>query len=234
VRLEVLPGLATPFVVAHAGGSVLADGDVFAGIDRAVDAGVPVVELDVRRTRDDALVVHHGGRPGEQSLADRRLGELGPSVPPLADVLAHVGDRAAVNLELKEAGYESHVLALALDHVERECLVITSFLDDALRGVRHAAGDVATGLLVGRRPVLRSIGQTISDLVPFGRVEAAGADFLAPSHQLDVVAIRPRAAARGIPVLLWTVNDPEKLQGALADRRLLGVVTDNYVITRRT
>jgi hypothetical protein len=145
-----------------------------------------------------------------------------------------VGNRAAVDLELKEAGYESHVLALALDHVERERLVITSFLDDALRGVRRAAGDVATGLLVGRRPALRSIGQTISDFLPFGRVEAAGADFLAPSHQLDVVAIRPRAAARGIPLLLWTVNDPEKLQGALADRRLLGVVTDNYVSTRRT
>jgi glycerophosphoryl diester phosphodiesterase len=36
-----------------------------------------MVELDVRRTFDDALVVHHGGQPGERSLAERRLDELG-------------------------------------------------------------------------------------------------------------------------------------------------------------
>jgi glycerophosphoryl diester phosphodiesterase len=58
-------------VVAHAGGSVLAGGDLFTGIDRAVGAGVPLIELDVRRTGDDVLVVHHGDRPGELSLADR-------------------------------------------------------------------------------------------------------------------------------------------------------------------
>jgi glycerophosphoryl diester phosphodiesterase len=40
-------------VVAHAGGSVLAGGDLSAGIDRAVDAGIPLIELDVRRTGDE-------------------------------------------------------------------------------------------------------------------------------------------------------------------------------------
>jgi glycerophosphoryl diester phosphodiesterase len=230
---EVLPGLATPMVVAHAGGSVLAGGDLFAGIDRAVGAGVPLIELDVRRTGDDVLVVHHGGGPGELSLADRRLAELGPSAPPLEDVLAHVGGRAAVNLELKESGYENDVVELALNRLESERLVITSFLDKALRVVRRVAGDVATGLLVGRRPTLTRLSQTISDLLPFRRLEAAGADFLAPSHYFDLVAIRARAAARGIPLLLWTVNEPEKLEAALADRRLLGVVTDNFAVTRR-
>jgi glycerophosphoryl diester phosphodiesterase len=234
VRREVLPGLATPFVVAHAGGSALAGGDVFAGIDRAVDAAVPMVELDVRRTGDGVLVVHHGGRPGELSLAARRLSELGPTVPALHDVLEHLGGRAAVNLELKEAGYEEEVLELALNELERERLVVTSFLDDALRAVRRADRAVATGLVVGRLPTLAGLAQMFSDLLPFGRLEEAGADFLAPSYYLDWVAIRARAAARGIPLLVWTVNKPEKVESALADRRLLGVVTDNFVVTRRT
>lgn len=232
MRRDVFPGLATPFVVAHAGGSVLVGGDIFAGIDCAVGAGIPVVELDVRRTSDGALVVHHGGRPGERSLAGRRLGELGASVPLLDDVLLHVGGRVAVNLELKEAGYEADVLKLALGRVERGRLVVTSFLDDALRAVRRAAGDVATGLVVGRRPSLARIAETISDLSPFRRVQAIDADFLAASHQLDLVGMRRRAAARGIPLLLWTVNDPAKLHAALTDRRVLGVVTDNFLVRR--
>jgi glycerophosphoryl diester phosphodiesterase len=232
VRRELLPGLATPLIVAHAGGAAVAGGDVFAGIDRAVSAGVPMVELDVRRTRDEALVVHHGGRPGERSLARRRLSELEASVPLLDDVLSHVGDRLAVNLELKEAGYEDDVLRLALDRVRGERLVVTSFLDDALRATRRSAPEIATGLVVGRGPSLAHIRETISDLSPFGRLHAAAADFLAPNHHLDVVAIRARAASRGIPLLVWTVNEREKLDAALLDRRLLGVITDNFDLTR--
>jgi glycerophosphoryl diester phosphodiesterase len=231
VRRELLPGLATPLIVAHAGGTVVGRGDVFTGIDRAVAAGVPMVELDVRRTGDNAIVVHHGGRPGERSLAGRRLGELGAAVPLLDDVLSHVGGRAAVNLELKEAGYEEDVLQLALDHLRCERLVVTSFLDDALRAVRRSAADVATGLVVGRRRSLARISETISDIFPFRRLHAAGADFLAPSHDLDVVAMRARAAAHSIPLLLWTVNEQKKLKAALADRRLLGVVTDQFETT---
>jgi glycerophosphoryl diester phosphodiesterase len=143
-----------------------------------------------------------------------------------------VGDRSAVNLELKEAGYEDDILRLALDRVRGERLVVTSFLDDALRAVRTAAPEIATGLVVGGRPSLARIRETISDLSPFGRLHAAGADFLAPNHHLDVVAIRARAASRGIPLLVWTVNEREKLDAALLDRRLLGVITDNFDLTR--
>jgi glycerophosphoryl diester phosphodiesterase len=229
---DVLPGLARPIVVAHGGGSALAGGDVFAGIDRAVRAGVPMIELDVRRTDDGAIVVHHGGPPAERSLVGHRLRDLGPRVPLLNDVLAYLGNRAAVNLELKEVGYEAEVVELALGHIERERLVVTSFLDDALRAVRHSASELATGLIVGRRPSLARIAEAISDLSPFRRLRAAAADFLAPNHHLDLVAIRSRAASRGVPVLLWTVNDSEKLRAALTDRRLLGVVTDNFAASR--
>ena len=228
----MLPGVARPIVVAHAGGSVLAGGDVFAGIDCAVRAGVPMIELDVRRTGDGAIVVHHGGPPAESSLASRRLRDLGPHVPLLDDVLAHLSDRAAVNLELKEAGYEAEVVELALGHTDRERLVVTSFLDDALRAVRHSASELATGLIVGRRPSLARFAETFWDLSPFRRLHAAAADFLAPNHHLDLLAIRSRAASRGVLLLLWTVNDREKLRAALTDRRLLGVVTDDFAATR--
>jgi len=219
-------------LVAHAGGAASAGGDVLAGIDVAVAGGAAMVELDVRRTRDRVLVVHHGGPPGEETFAARDFSELGSSAPRLDDVLAHVAGRAAVDLELKEAGYESDLVRIALEHVDRERLVVSSFLDAAVRAVRDTAPEIATGLIVGRRPSLARIGGTIADAFPFRRLAAAGADFLAPSRALDVVRLRGRAASRGIPVLLWTVNDPAKLDEALADRRLLGVVTDAVGLRR--
>jgi hypothetical protein len=69
------------------------------------------------------LVVHHGGAPGELSLVDRGLTELGGSAPPLEDVLAHVGGRAAVNLELKKAGYEGDIIELALNRLQSESVL---------------------------------------------------------------------------------------------------------------
>jgi glycerophosphoryl diester phosphodiesterase len=218
-------------IVAHAGGVVIGGGDVFAGIDRAAKAGVPMVELDVRRTGDEVLVVHHGGRPGERTLAAQRRGELSGSIPLLSDVLTHVAGRLAVDLELKEAGYEDDVVQLALEYVRRERLVVTSFLDEAVRAVRSVDPEIATGLVVGRRPSLAGLAEAISDLAPFGRVRTTDADFLAPSHLLDNVAIRARAASRGIPLLVWTVNEKKKLEAALSDRRLLGVVTDQFELT---
>ena len=229
----LLPGITTPLIVAHRGGAEMTGDDVFAGIDRAVAAGVPAVELDVRRTPDGLIVVHHGGRPGEEEFADLRRKEESGAIPSLRDVLSHVGGRLAVNLELKEAGYERDVIALSLQLLPPERLIVTSFLDDALRAVRRANPDIGTGLIVGRRPSPRRPWAIVSDVLPFRRLRASGADFLAPNHQLDVTGMRARAAARGIPLLVWTVNEPTKLAASLADHRLLGVVTDRFELTRK-
>ena len=178
-----------------------------------------MVELDVRRRPDGVPVVFHGGPPGRVLTGDA-------SLPSLEDVLEHVAGRLAVDLELKEAGYEQVVVALALRYVAPERLVITSFLDDVVRLVGERARDIATGLVVGRSPLKQGPVATLSDVFPFRRLAASGAAFLAPSHLLDVTRMRARAAARGIPLLVWTVNDPGKLAAARSDRRLLGIVTD--------
>jgi glycerophosphoryl diester phosphodiesterase len=223
----LLPNLTTPFIVAHRGGAAEANDDVFAGIDIAVAAGVAMVELDVRRRGDD-LIVFHGGPPGrptpQMSRSDARR-------PALQAVLEHINGRIAVDLELKELGYEADVVSLALRYVSPDSLLITSFLDEAVRAAHRSAPGIATGLIVGRDPRKHGLVPAISDVFPFRRVADVEADFLAPSHLLDPTAMRARAARREIPLLLWTVNDANKLQRALRDRRLLGVVTDRFTLS---
>jgi glycerophosphoryl diester phosphodiesterase len=193
---------------------------VYLGLDRAIRAGAAMVELDVRRTAERVLVVHH------DTITKREDGTH-VSPPVLEDVLKHVAGRVALDLELKEAGYESEVVALVTRYVALERLVITSFIDGAIQAVREANAAIATGLIVGRHPLRSGVVPAVSDVFPFNRLAAVRADFLAPSQQLDFTGIRARAAKRGIPLLLWTVNDPGKLEAARADPRLLGVVTDN-------
>jgi glycerophosphoryl diester phosphodiesterase len=224
----LLPGIAVPFVVAHRGGAVEANGDVFAGIDRAAAAGVAMVELDVRRRRDD-LVVFHGGPPGRPTPG---VSHSDAQHPTLQAVLEHIDGRLAVDLELKEPGYESDVVSLALRYLSPESLVLTSFLDEAVRAAHRSAPEIATGLIVGRDPLKYGLVPAISDVFPFRRLAEVAADFLAPNHLLDLTGMRARAASREIPLLLWTVNDAKKLEEALGDRRLLGVVTDTFTPSR--
>jgi glycerophosphoryl diester phosphodiesterase len=209
-------------VIAHRGGP--APGvreNSLAAFAAAVDAGADLVELDVRRTGDGQLVVHHdadvGGVPVAQaSLADLRAAGDGPDL--LADVIALLAGRIGLDVELKEPGYEAEVLAALAPAVAAEPpLIVTSFVDGALTAAREAAPAVATGLLVaGTRRLDR-------------RLAATGAALALPERRFDTPRLRARAAARGLPLVPWTVNNPRALANRLRDPRVAGVITDRPV-----
>ncbi|HVO21828.1 MAG TPA: glycerophosphodiester phosphodiesterase [Anaeromyxobacter sp.] len=73
-----LPG---PWLVAHRGGGALAPENTLAAFDRAASLRADAIEIDVRRTRDGAVVIFHDqdtarllGQPG--TVAARTLAEL--------------------------------------------------------------------------------------------------------------------------------------------------------------
>jgi glycerophosphoryl diester phosphodiesterase len=226
---DLLPGLARPIVVAHGGGAALAGGDVAQGVERAIAAGAGMIEVDVRRTGDGVLVVHHGRVAGDAGLSGQRYADVAsPAIPPLEEILERAAGRVAVDLELKETGYEAEVLALAGAHLTPDRLLVTSFLDEAVERAGRAAPAVPTGLIVGRRPTTAGARGFVQDVFPFGRLRACGGAVLVSSHALDVTLMRARAARRRAPLLAWTINRPRALRAALADTRLLGVVTDRF------
>ena len=145
-----------------------------------------MVELDVRRHGDD-LIVFHGGPPSgptpQMSRSDARH-------PPLQAVLEHINGRIAVDLELKEPGYERDVVSLALRYVSPDSLLITSFLDEAVCAAHRSAPGIATGLIVGRDPRKHGVVPAISDVFPLRRVAEVDADFLVPSHLLDLTGMQ--------------------------------------------
>src|SRR3546814_17480854 len=64
--------------------------------------GADGVELDVRRTADMALAVHHDDVLGdERVIVETRRADLPPSVPLLSDALATCEGLAVVNVEIK-------------------------------------------------------------------------------------------------------------------------------------
>src|SRR5512144_2235693 len=106
-------------VIAHRGASRAAPENTVAAFRRAAELAAEMVELDVRRSADGRLVVHHDAHLADgRAVAATRADELPAAVPDLAAALdACVG--MAVNIEIKndpdEPGFEPD-RALA-DHV---------------------------------------------------------------------------------------------------------------------
>jgi glycerophosphoryl diester phosphodiesterase len=212
-----------PLVIAHRGASAHALDNSIDAFAKAVDAGADMVEFDVRRTADDALIAFHDpavGRVPVGRMTRAELAERVGYVPPLVDeVLEVTAGRIGLDVELKEDGYVDRVVrAIVARHGAGEDVVVTSFLDEVVRQVKSNGHDLRAGLLLGRTHV--------AAFFPVTRARRSRADFVALHHLLVARGLLRRAHAAGYASLVWTVNDDRSLRALLDDERVLGVVTD--------
>ena len=215
--------MTRPLVIAHRGASAHALDNSIDAFAKAIEAGADMIEFDVRRTADGALIAFHDPAVGRMPVGRMTRAELAVRAryepPLLEEVLEVTAGRIGLDVELKEDGYvERAVKAVLAHHGAGEDVVITSFLDDVVRQVKSNGHDVRAGLLLGRAHV--------AALFPVTRARRSRADFVAPHRLLVSRGLLGRAAAAGYPSLVWTVNDDRSLRALLGDERVLGVVTD--------
>ena len=97
----IFDAVTMTLVIAHRGASRAERENTIAAFRRAVEMGADGIELDVRRSADDRLVVHH-----DAALADGRLirhtgsADLPDHIPSLAAAL-DACEGAFVNVEIK-------------------------------------------------------------------------------------------------------------------------------------
>src|SRR5947209_6955974 len=112
-------------VIGHRGSCKDRPENTVAGVRRAAEAGADAAEMDVRTTKDGALVCLHDadlgrttdgtGKVGEKTLAEVKALDAGGKfdkkyagerVPTLREVLAEAKGKVGVMLDLKESGEE--------------------------------------------------------------------------------------------------------------------------------
>jgi glycerophosphoryl diester phosphodiesterase len=230
-----------PLVIAHRGASAARPENTLSAFELALAQGADMIEIDLHRARDGALVVAHdadlerlggNGEIGDATLAEiRRLdaGE-GQRVPTLEEVLDGFGARIPFNLELKRgrAGtypdLESAVLAAVECRGLLDQTLFSSFEDAVLARLRDLAPESRIGVLVSRRSSRRWLERARAvraesvhfwlGLVNPGVVDAAhAADLGVLAYTVDTVDDMRRLLGLGLDGLF--TNCPDRLRGLL-------------------
>jgi glycerophosphoryl diester phosphodiesterase len=230
-------------ILAHRGGSGPWRENTLEAFRGALAAGADGVELDVRRSADGVLVVHHDAEvPGMGLVHTSTRAALPEWVPTLEDALVACAG-AAVNVEIKnlptDPGWDpDHRVSAAVADCLRagrqggpwpDRVVVSSFWPDTLAAVGAAAppgaGDgaepVALGLLVH---------PSLDPGDAFETALALGCDALHPFHgQVDATLVA-RVHDAGMAVVTWTVDEPAELEAVLRSG-VDAVITDDVAGT---
>ncbi len=214
-----------PVRIAHRGasGAGLAPENTLTAFERAIEIGVDAVELDVRSTRDGALVVLHDplldrttdreGPVHELTLAQVREADAGgwfgrpfagERVPTLAEALDLLRRRALAVIELKADHLAEAVLRVVDDLVVADQVVIQSFSSETVRRVKAIDGAAPTALLVGNLPTSPSRMRARRMV---REVLSLGANILNIWHTTLTPAFYEEVRKRGLTVWTWTVDE---------------------------
>jgi glycerophosphoryl diester phosphodiesterase len=196
--------------IGHRGARAYEPENTLSSFRHALELGVDAVELDVRRTKDNELVVIHNadvnkttdgsGAVNELTLEEIKkfVTEKGEHVPTLEDVLDAVAKRVKVLVELKETGTEEKVIDLIRKKRLIENVIIISFHEDILQKVRSLSDEVETGLIYVRH---KNPIQAALDLK---------AKYLLPLYRFTHTANIKKAHEAGLKVIVWTINSKEE------------------------
>jgi glycerophosphoryl diester phosphodiesterase len=221
---------AVTIAIAHRGDPWVERENTLASFASAVGHGADMIELDLQRTGDGAIVVVHDATltrlwgvdraVGDLELADlRELGHGGERIPTLAEALRHVD----VPLMVDFTGGD--VVEGALDAVRdadamARCLFVTGHVD-ALRRLRALAPEARIGLTwIEPEPPDPSL------------LHELGAEFWNPMFRL----VTPERVAAvhdlGLKVSTWTVGEHRHM-ARVCDADVDAIVSNRIADLRR-
>jgi glycerophosphoryl diester phosphodiesterase len=196
-----------PFsIIGHRGAAGRLPENTLKSINYAVNVGVDIVEVDVRATRDNVLVVFHDAdfkrladvdvpvRSVEYSWIKSSILINGEHVPLLEEVIDVVKDKVGLFIEIKEPDTTKGVIELVRSSGIIEQVAIISFYDEALITAKRLEPRIVTGLIYAQPPgrVIDAVKLGAKIVLPQYKIASEKSINLAHKYNLRVVA--------------WTIN----------------------------
>jgi glycerophosphoryl diester phosphodiesterase len=220
-----------PLVIGHRGAMGHETENTLASIEKAMELGVDMIEIDVFKIKSGEIVVFHDETVdrltnGPGKIEDYNIINLkklivdgGHQIPTLQDVLKLIDNKVALNIELKGADTADKVNFIMDYYIKdrnwtAENFLISSFNWEELREMRKFNPDVAIAILTEENPV----------------------DAISIAKELNAVAINPyfknldvevanEIQNAGFKIYTWTVNEQEDIR-AMKRLGVDGIITN--------
>lgn len=201
--------MAKPIVIAHRGASAYAPENTLASFAKAIEMGVPMVELDVHRLKSGEIVVFHDAlinNDPTKRIKDITADQLqkfkikGQKIPLLSEVLDLVNKRVIINIELKSNDSVEPVAALIKEYMEEkqwpaDRFIVASFDHYRIKKFKQLVPTVKTGIIFEGNPIgLAQIATNANAEYAIMYYEWVTKDFIQDAH------------SRGVTVYTYTVN----------------------------
>ena len=221
-----------PLIIGHRGAMGHETENTLASIQKAMDLGVDMIEIDVFRIKSGEIVVFHDdnverltdgkGQIESYSLSDLKqlTVEGGHKIPTLEEVLDVMAARTLLNIELKGANTAKDVDKIVMEYVKNRNwklsnFVVSSFNWDELEQMCKVNPEIPIAVLTEKNPL----------------------DAIQIAKELKAVAINPyfkkldqetvkKIKDAGLKIYPWTVNEPEDIT-AMQSMAVDGIIT-NY------
>ena len=209
-----------PLVIGHRGAMGHEVENTLASVQKAMDLGVDMIEIDVFKIKSGEIVVFHDVyldrlTDTSGSIEDfdfQRLSQVkvagGNAIPLLSDVLNIIDKKVILNIELKGAGTAKKVDSLVRNFIDQKGgsnkdFIISSFKWDELRTMRRLNTEIPIAILTEDDPLEGiPIAQELN-------AEAINPDF----EKLDLAKVQKIKKA-GFKIYTWTVNEPGDIEMA--------------------
>jgi len=211
--------------IGHRGARAYAPENTLTSFKKALEIGVDAIELDVRKTKDNQLVVIHDDNVKRTTNGDGLVCELtlkeikgfsaegGEKIPTLEEALDFLDKEVKVFVELKEEGIEKQVISAIHERDLEKSVVITSFSEGALKKVRELNDKVETGLIYAKHKN------------PLKAALDLKANYLVALYRFVHTANVEKAHENGLKVVVWTINNPEEVE-AYTQKGVDGIASD--------
>ncbi|MEH7389850.1 glycerophosphodiester phosphodiesterase [Bacillus sp. JJ1474] len=208
--------------IAHRGASYYAPENTIASFQKAVDLGFDYIELDVRLSKDEQLVVIHdedvkrttngAGYIGDFTVKELKMLDAGSwfskdftdeRIPLLEEILYIFGKKIGILIDVKSPDKQPGMIDILSnilnDHINNgldpETVKVQSFNINELKQLKELVPDIATGLLLNKPLDLLQL----ASYRPY-------ASFLSIHHQLLTKAFINKAQLLGFDIFSWTIK----------------------------
>ncbi len=221
-------------VFGHRGASAVEAENTVEAFAAAARLGADGVELDVRRTADGAMAVHHDAALSDGRVIVELTADQLPAEVSRLDVALRACGSMRVNIEIKNVPIDpdydpdQHVAGRVVELVNAmgiaDHIIVSSFGLPAIDAVRALDPSIATGwLTLPSYDQLRALDTAIEN----------GHLALHPYFSTVTAELVDAAHGAGVAINTWTVDDPDEMK-RLADLDVDSIITNDVALAVAT